>query len=47
MDVGFIGLGRMGQGRTAALARAIERGEGALDWAVIAREQARASGLDK
>ena len=29
------------------LAKAIERGEGALDWAVMAREQARASGLDK
>ena len=29
------------------LLRAIERGEGALDWAVMAREQARASGLDK
>jgi 3-hydroxyisobutyrate dehydrogenase-like beta-hydroxyacid dehydrogenase len=29
------------------LMRAIERGEGALDWAVMAREQARASGLDK
>ncbi len=29
------------------LLRAIERGEGALEWAVIAREQARASGLNK
>lgn len=29
------------------LLRAIERGEGGLDWAVMAREQARASGLDK
>lgn len=29
------------------LIRAIDRGEGALDWAVMAREQARASGLDK
>ena len=29
------------------LKRAIDRGEGALDWAVMAREQARASGLDK
>ena len=29
------------------LLRAIERGEGALDWAVMAREQARASGLEK
>lgn len=29
------------------LERAIERGEGSLDWAVMAREQARASGLDK
>jgi len=29
------------------LITAIERGEGALDWAVMAREQARASGLDK
>lgn len=29
------------------LLRAIERGEGDLDWAVMAREQARASGLDK
>ena len=29
------------------LKRAIERGEGDLDWAVMAREQARASGLDK
>lgn len=29
------------------LISAIERGEGALDWAVMAREQARASGLDK
>jgi 3-hydroxyisobutyrate dehydrogenase-like beta-hydroxyacid dehydrogenase len=29
------------------LLRAIGRGEGALDWAVMAREQARASGLDK
>jgi len=29
------------------LQRAIERGEGDLDWAVMAREQARASGLDK
>ncbi len=29
------------------LIRAIERGEGALDWAVMAREQARASGLNK
>ena len=29
------------------LIRAIERGEGHLDWAVMAREQARASGLDK
>jgi 3-hydroxyisobutyrate dehydrogenase-like beta-hydroxyacid dehydrogenase len=29
------------------LRKAIERGEGALDWAVMAREQARASGLDK
>lgn len=28
------------------LARAIERGEGHLDWAVMAREQARASGLE-
>ncbi len=26
---------------------AIERGEGDLDWAVMAREQARSSGLDK
>lgn len=29
------------------LEKAIERGEGALDWAVMAREQARRSGLDK
>lgn len=29
------------------LIKAIERGEGALDWAVMAREQARASGLNK
>jgi 3-hydroxyisobutyrate dehydrogenase-like beta-hydroxyacid dehydrogenase len=29
------------------LAAAIERGEGALDWAVMAREQARRSGLSK
>jgi len=29
------------------LTAAIERGEGALDWAVMAREQARRSGLDK
>ncbi len=29
------------------LERAIERGEGGLDWAVMAREQARASGLDR
>lgn len=29
------------------LARAIERGEGSLDWAVMAREQARASGLEE
>ena len=29
------------------LAKAIERGEGQLDWAVMAREQARASGLEK
>ncbi len=29
------------------LASAIERGEGALDWAVMAREQARVSGLEK
>jgi 3-hydroxyisobutyrate dehydrogenase-like beta-hydroxyacid dehydrogenase len=29
------------------LESAIERGEGALDWAVMAREQARRSGLDK
>jgi 3-hydroxyisobutyrate dehydrogenase-like beta-hydroxyacid dehydrogenase len=29
------------------LIKAIERGEGALDWSVMAREQARASGLDK
>jgi 3-hydroxyisobutyrate dehydrogenase-like beta-hydroxyacid dehydrogenase len=29
------------------LLTAIERGEGDLDWAVMAREQARASGLDK
>jgi 3-hydroxyisobutyrate dehydrogenase-like beta-hydroxyacid dehydrogenase len=29
------------------LQRAIERGEGDLDWAVMAREQARASGLEK
>jgi len=29
------------------LLRAIERGEGGLDWAVMAREQARASGLEK
>lgn len=28
------------------LARAIERGEGSLDWAVMAREHARASGLE-
>lgn len=28
------------------LAKAIERGEGQLDWAVMAREQARASGLE-
>ena len=28
------------------LAKAIERGEGHLDWAVMAREQARASGLE-
>ena len=28
------------------LAKAIERGEGNLDWAVMAREQARASGLE-
>ncbi len=29
------------------LLKAIERGEGHLDWAVMAREQARASGLEK
>lgn len=29
------------------LQSAIDRGEGSLDWAVMAREQARASGLDK
>jgi len=29
------------------LIKAIDRGEGELDWAVMAREQARASGLDK
>jgi hypothetical protein len=29
------------------LSRAIERGEGSLDWAVMAREQARASGLEE
>jgi 3-hydroxyisobutyrate dehydrogenase-like beta-hydroxyacid dehydrogenase len=29
------------------LKQAIDRGEGALDWAVMAREHARASGLDK
>ena len=29
------------------LAKAIERGEGHLDWAVMAREQARASGLEE
>jgi 3-hydroxyisobutyrate dehydrogenase-like beta-hydroxyacid dehydrogenase len=29
------------------LQKAIDRGEGDLDWAVMAREQARASGLDK
>jgi 3-hydroxyisobutyrate dehydrogenase-like beta-hydroxyacid dehydrogenase len=29
------------------LAKAIERGEGHLDWAVMAKEQARASGLDE
>lgn len=29
------------------LQRAIERGEGDLDWAVMAKEQARASGLEK
>jgi len=29
------------------LVKAIERGDGSLDWAVMAREQARASGLDK
>jgi len=29
------------------LLKAIERGEGSLDWAVMAREQARASGLEK
>ena len=29
------------------LIRAIERGEGHLDWAETAREQARASGLDE
>lgn len=29
------------------LQSAIDRGEGGLDWAVMAREQARASGLDK
>ena len=29
------------------LVSAIERGEGTLDWAVMAREQARASGLDR
>jgi 3-hydroxyisobutyrate dehydrogenase-like beta-hydroxyacid dehydrogenase len=29
------------------LMKAIDRGEGALDWAVMAREQARASGLEK
>ena len=29
------------------LAKAIERGEGHLDWAVMAKEQARASGLQK
>lgn len=29
------------------LIRAIERGEGDLDWAVMAREQARASGLER
>jgi hypothetical protein len=28
------------------LVKAIERGEGQLDWAVMAREQARASGLE-
>jgi len=31
----------------AYLTKAIERGEGSLDWAVMAREQARASGLEK
>ena len=29
------------------LAKSIERGEGHLDWAVMAKEQARASGLEK
>ena len=29
------------------LIKAIDRGEGALDWSVMAREQARASGLEK
>jgi 3-hydroxyisobutyrate dehydrogenase-like beta-hydroxyacid dehydrogenase len=29
------------------LIKAIDRGEGALDWCVMAREQARASGLEK
>ena len=29
------------------LTSAIEQGEGSLDWAVMAREQARRSGLDK
>ncbi len=29
------------------LLKAIDRGEGSLDWAVMAREQARASGLEK
>ena len=29
------------------LQKAIDRGEGGLDWAVIARGQARSSGLDK
>ena len=29
------------------LKSAIERGEGGLDWAVMAREHARASGLEK
>ena len=29
------------------LEKAIDRGEGHLDWAVMAKEQARASGLEK